>query len=478
MTTGPAAVSRDALVDPALAGLPERIADPAAAIAGTPVVVILDDDPTGTQTVRDVPVLTGWGEEELRWALRQGRPGFFVLTNTRSLDPSDAAERVRAIARAARAAAEAEGVDIVFASRGDSTLRGHFPLETDVLRAEEQAGGHRVDAVLLVPAYLDAGRITVDGVHWVVDRAGRTIPVADSEFARDATFGFASSTLPDWVAEKTGGAVPADAVQVLDLASLRRDDLAKIAARLAGLSEGTVVAIDAERDDDLRVAAAAVAGAERDGSRFLYRTGPSFVRARLGQDSSAPVEASVLRAGRREDAAAHGLVVVGSHVGLTTRQLDGLRSSRPILELELDVARADDAGHRADLVDRAVAGLAERTVVLRTSRTVRTGADREASLAIARAVSAAVVDVVRGVLDRAAPAFLVAKGGITSSDVATEALGLRRAWVEGPMLPGIVSVWRAVDGRRPGMPYVVFAGNVGDDDTLAAVVDRLEAATT
>jgi len=476
MTTAPTATTRDALVAPELAALPERIADPAAAVAGAPVVVVLDDDPTGTQTVRDVPVLTAWDEDGLRWALRQGRAGFFVLTNTRSLDPADAAARVREIARAARAAADAEGVEIVFASRGDSTLRGHYPLETDVLRDQERAAGRRVDAVLLAPAYLDAGRLTVDGVHWVADRSGRAIPVADSEFARDSTFGFAASSLPEWVAEKTGGAVPAERVEVLSLTSLRRDDVEAIAARLAALPADAVVAIDAERDDDLRVAAAAVAMAERAGSRFLYRTGPSFVRSRLGQTSSAPVDDATLRAGASPDSAPHGLVVVGSHVGLTTRQLDGLRDARPILELELDVARVDDPAQRDQLVARAVAGLAARTVVVRTSRVVRTGADRDESLAIARGVSAAVIDVVRGILDRAAPAFLVAKGGITSSDVATEGLELRRAWVEGPMLPGIVSVWRAVDGRRPGMPYIVFAGNVGDETSLAAVVERLDAA--
>jgi uncharacterized protein YgbK (DUF1537 family) len=57
------------------------------------------------------------------------------------------------------------------------------------------------------------------------------------------------------------------------------------------------------------------------------------------------------------------------------------------------------------------------------------------------------------------------------------ALGIRRAWARGTLLPGIVSLWEPVDGPAAGLPYVVFAGNVGDDDALASVVERLVAAS-
>lgn len=71
-------------------------------------------------------------------------------------------------------------------------------------------------------------------------------------------------------------------------------------------------------------------------------------------------------------------------------------------------------------------------------------------------------------------AFVLAKGGITSSDVATEALAIDRAWIRGSLLPGIVSLWEPVSGPAKGLPYVVFAGNVGDEHSLADVTDRLE----
>jgi uncharacterized protein YgbK (DUF1537 family) len=66
------------------------------------------------------------------------------------------------------------------------------------------------------------------------------------------------------------------------------------------------------------------------------------------------------------------------------------------------------------------------------------------------------------------------QGGITSHDVAVRGLGIRRARVLGQLFPGLVSVFRPVEAapEAVGTPYIVFAGNVGDDDTLADVVDR------
>ena len=309
-----------------------------AVLADARRLVVLDDDPTGTQTVTDVPVLTRWSRDDLRWALAQGGPGFFVLTNTRSLGPEDAAARNREVAEACLDAADEAGVDVAFASRSDSTLRGHFPLETDVLAEVLERRGRPVDGVLLVPAYVDAGRITVDGVH-LVSVGDRFIPVGESEFAADATFGYRSSRLADWVAEKSGRPVP---TTELPLAVVRGD-----AGELRRRIDGTGVLIpDVVTDDDLRAVVAAVLAAERDGRRFLYRVGPSFVRARLGQTAEPPIGDARL-AGLVEPGAA-GLVVVGSHVGRTTRQLERLRARVPFTAVELDVARR--RGRRAEAV--------------------------------------------------------------------------------------------------------------------------------
>jgi uncharacterized protein YgbK (DUF1537 family) len=476
-------------LDEVTAGYPPVLAvDPAevaARVAGGRTLVVLDDDPTGTQSITDLPVLTRWSVDDLRWALRQDTPAFFVLTNTRSLAEADAAALNREIAAALATASAAEGVDHVIASRSDSTLRGHFPLETDVLAAELAAAGRPVDGVVIVPAFVEPGRVTVGSVHWMRTGEGM-IPVSESEFARDATFGYRHADLRDWVAEKTRGRIARSAVTAITLHDLRAGGPEHTAKVLAGLAEAQPAVVDAVTDDDLRVLVQALLTAEAQGKRFLYRTGPSFVRARSGQTAAPPVDAARLRAALTAPAddprprSARGLVAVGSHVALTTRQLDRLRAAGGITELELDVPTLLDPdrapAHIARTVEQGIGLLADGTagdLVVTTSRALVTGTDGAASLAIARTVSAALVTVVREVVDRIRPAFVLGKGGITASDTATAGLGITRAWSRGTLLPGLVSVWEPVQGRARGIPYVVFAGNVGDDDALLAAVATL-----
>ncbi|WP_375423335.1 four-carbon acid sugar kinase family protein [uncultured Friedmanniella sp.] len=457
-----------------VAALAQRVA------ASGRVLLVLDDDPTGTQSVADLPVLMDWSPESLGWALDQGRPAVYVMTNTRSLDPAEAEQRNVEVARNALAAAAERGTELCFVSRSDSTLRGHFPLETDVLAREiEAVTGRAVDGVLLVPAFGDAGRVTVDGVHYT-GAPGGFVPVGESEFARDATFGYASSDLRDWVAEKSEGQIPAEDVAAIDLTTLRtaRTEVVQV---LRSLHEGRPVVVDIVTENDLRLLAQAVLDAEDAGSVFLVRAGPPFPRALVGQAPHPPLRADDLAAIRRgglaEDARG-GLVVVGSHVALTTSQLEALVTRRDPVRIELDVAAVlgDGVdGYVSDVAARAAEALAEEDVVVNTSRLRVDGVSRDESLAIARRVSTALIEVVQQVLAVRAPRFVVAKGGITSSDVAARGLGITRAMVRGPMLPGIVSLWEPAGGPARGIPYVVFAGNVGGPESLADVVDLLAA---
>ncbi|WP_208544644.1 four-carbon acid sugar kinase family protein [Rathayibacter sp. VKM Ac-2759] len=441
----------------------------------TPILIVLDDDPTGTQSVADLPVLTAWSEDDLRWALQTGAPAVYVLTNTRSLAPGTAAALTREIVAGTLAASRALEVPVAFVSRSDSTLRGHFPLETDEIAAAVGS----VDAVILVPAFPDAGRVTIGGVHYMRGAEGLQ-PVAETEFARDSTFGYAHSDLREWVEEKTAGQWPAERVVSLDLGTIRAGAEA-IAAVLAPLTGGVPVVVDAVTENDLRLLALGLAAAEEAGARLLYRVGPPFVRARIGQEVHAPLTAAeIFPEEAPADTARGGLVVVGSHVGLTSRQLARLAATGTLSAvLEIDVDAAVDPSrapaHLASLVEEAARALGEGDVAVHTSRSLRRTDDPQESLDISRRVSAAVVEVVQGVLARLRPRFVIAKGGITSSDVASKGLSVRRAIVRGPMLPGIVSLWEPVDGPAAGIPYIVFAGNVGDDDSLAQVAAILRA---
>ncbi|WP_043445251.1 four-carbon acid sugar kinase family protein [Arthrobacter sp. L77] len=452
----------------------------AAVRASGRILVVLDDDPTGTQSVADLPVLTSWEPSDFAWAFDQRIdgapvPAVYVLTNTRSLDPETAASRNREIVTNSLDAATAAGVAIGFVSRSDSTLRGHFPLETDVIGATLLSlAGTGTDGVVMVPAFPDAGRITIGTVHYLRGDDGVVVPVAETEFARDATFGYVSSDLGDYVAEKTGGS--ADAVIRLDLSTIR-SGAEGIADALDQAADGVPIVVDAVTEDDLRALALGLEESERRGKKLLYRVGPPFVRARIGQSEHPPLTAEDVFAGR-DAPASGGLVVVGSHVGLTTRQLDALVARRPEARLvELDVEAVLDPARRdtgvAEAVRDVVDGLPTGEVVLHTSRRLIRSGDPEQSLEFARTISRAVVDVVRSTIATTPVRFVIAKGGITSSDVAAHGLSIRRALVRGPMLPGIVSLWQPADGPARSIPFVVFAGNVGTDDSLADVVDIL-----
>jgi uncharacterized protein YgbK (DUF1537 family) len=372
-------------------------------------------------------------------------------------------------------------------SRSDSTLRGHLMAEVGALNAaRRETKGSGYDGVLGVPAYFEAGRCTAGDVHWA-RAGGDLLPVGETEYARDATFGYTASNLRAWVAEKSEGRVREEDVHSLSLDDIRLGGPARVAEVLTAVSDGAFVVVNCVEDADLDVVVLGLLDAEAAGRSFLYRTGPSFVRALTGLDPQPPLTSAQLRVpGRRAGpnathptATSHGLVVVGSHVGLTSRQVAVARGRGGFREVDLDVTAVIDPtrrdGHVATVTARVVTALQQADVLLATSRTLSRGDDALGSLDIARTVSAAVVDVVRGVRAAAAPAWYVAKGGITSHDVAVRALEIRRAEVAGQLFDGMVSVWRPQRAAREviGVPYVVFAGNVGDENTLAEAIDTL-----
>ena len=437
--------------------------------------VVLDDDPTGSQCVHDVDVLLDT-DAALDEALADPGSTAFVLTNTRSMGVADAVEETeRAAAAAARVRRQLRApVDLV--SRGDSTLRGHVMAELDALgRAQHQVTGRGYDAVVVVPAYPEAGRFTIDDVHYAVV-GGQLIPVGESEFSKDATFGYAASNLRDYLVEKSSGSLARDDVASVSLELIRSEGPDGVAAELARLRDGAFVVVNAADSADLDVVALAMAELTATGMTFGCRCGPAFVPSLVGIPRRGVLGADELRspAGR----AAHGLVVVGSHVGLTTRQVTAAQARGGLVSIELDVGLVESPGELSEHIDRLVGeiseGLTTTNVLLYTSRALRRVEDPVESLAISRRVSTAVTDVVRRSLS-ARPAWVVAKGGITSHDVAARGLGMRRGRILGQLLPGMISVFSPVEAHADavGMPYVVFAGNVGDEQTLADVIDVL-----
>ena len=360
------------------------------------------------------------------------------------------------------------GRDMVVASRSDSTLRGHFPGEVSALAA---ALGRDFDAWILVPYFLEGGRYTINDVHYVAE-GDWLVPAAETEFARDPAFAYRSSNLREWVEEKTVGRVPTRSVASVSIEDLRLGGPERVTERLGALSNGGVCIVNAASMRDLEVFALGVLNAISRGQRFLFRTAASFLRALSGIRS----RSLVTRAEMELPDAGGALIVVGSHVPRSSVQLAHLLDRQGVAPVEMDVESLLSDARRTGEIER-VAREADRAldsgedVVVFTERRLVTGRDAEESLSIGKRVSAGTVDVARAITVR--PRYIIAKGGVTASDIATEALGVRRTMVPGQVLPG-VPVWvLGPESRYPGLRYIVFPGNVGGPDAITEVVRGL-----
>jgi uncharacterized protein YgbK (DUF1537 family) len=426
---------------------------------------VIDDDPTGSQVLADVPVIADWTDAEIDWALESSDSAFVILTNSRSVPESEAVVMNAEIGERLARRSAALGFDLRCVSRSDSTLRGHFPAEVDALIEGLRRGGQRIDGVLLCPAFLQAGRVTIDDVHYVRS-SGRLVPVAETEFSHDATFGFTTSNLREWAHAR--GSDPRS-ITSISLSTLRDAGPTAVTAQLLGNKAWLTVA-NAEIESDLDTLVLGLSEAERSGLRLVCRSAPSFLGARSGQDLPHPLQVSDI--GR---AAGPGLLVVGSHTSLTTRQLERARRTHRIEMVELRVDRLEQPDAEiADGIEALGAALRRGDAGVMTSRDVVRASDGVTDLDVGSRVTSALLRVVAGIPREQPLGWIIAKGGITSSVVATEALNARRARVLGQIFPGLVSVWRLDAGSlRPGVPFVVFPGNVGDENSLAATISRL-----
>lgn len=427
-------------------------------------IIVLDDDPTGSQTVHSCPLLLRWDGASLAAGLEHPSPLLFLLANTRALAPAAAAERVREICRALAAALPAAGLERWWlVSRGDSTLRGHFPLEVDVISAELGPFA----ATLLVPAFLEGGRTTVGGVHLLQGQ-----PVHETPFGRDGLFGYSTSYLPAWVEEKSGGRIPASEVQGLAAAKLSRacgDGGQELAQWLAGLAAQPLVAVDAEQPQQLAALARVVRASPRP---VLAQSAASWIRAlaALPPQPLAGADLVALRRRGRDGEPLRGLVLVGSHVPLADRQLERLLAEPGCVGVELEVAKVQrllegpepvrllaslELAWRQRLADVLAGG---HTPVLFTSR----GEVRCRHRQERRELGLALAGVMARLAASLAPAlgYLISKGGITTHTLLADGLHCAAVDLQGQLLPGL-SVVLARD-----LPVMTFPGNLGDAGTL------------
>jgi uncharacterized protein YgbK (DUF1537 family) len=429
-------------------------------------MIVLDDDPTGCQTLYGIPVLFRWNLDILEREMKDGTPLFFLMTNSRSMTEENAVTLYREIGQLFKEASRKTGRAFSIISRSDSTLRGHYPAEPEALQfLYDQSPIH-----CIIPAFFQGGRYTIGDIHYV-QMGDLLIPAARTPSAEDKVFGFSNSNLKKWVEEKTSGRVSHEQVYSFSLEELRTQGPEYVMQKLIGMDPGSVVVTNAAAQNDLDIFAMGALEAEKKGAALLYRTAASFLNSLGAIKSRGPLERSEIASGSDSG----GLFIVGSYVPRSTAQVEHLMGQEGIHPIELEVPRllqdssSDYVNGAINTVDRLIGE--GRHVLLYTSRELMYADDPAENLAIGRTVSDSLVTISREI--RNTPAFIVAKGGITSHDIASKGLQIQRAIVAGPALPGVPVL---VPDDRPGLKYIVFPGNVGEENALSVLFHKLKSA--
>ncbi|MDO5776098.1 MAG: four-carbon acid sugar kinase family protein [Eubacteriales bacterium] len=438
-------------------------------------IIVLDDDPTGVQTVHDIAVYTHWDKDSIRQGFAEEKHIFFILTNSRAFTEEQTIKAHNEIADVIEEVSKETGIEYIIISRGDSILRGHWPLETEILRDSfEKHTGKKVDGEIMCPFFKEGGRLTIDNVHYV--RYGDELVSAnETEFAKDKTFGYSAETLPGYVEEKTHGRYKASDVVCISLEDIHDMNIDKIESQLMSVTGFNKVVVNAISRKDVKVFCVALYRAMAKGKTFMFRSAAAFVKvfANIKLQPFLTREQMIF-----DNSANGGIIVVGSHTNKTSEQLEHLKEIKDIEFIELNANLVkDDEVFQAEferclkLEEKYISE--GKTVCCYTTRALITAdtGNKEDELRLAVKISDAVQNLVGKLNVR--PAFVIAKGGITSSDIGVKALGVMRAYVLGQIGPGI-PVWQTGNRSKwPGIPYVIFPGNVGEADTLKEMTQKL-----
>ncbi|NMH87973.1 four-carbon acid sugar kinase family protein [Flavivirga algicola] len=430
--------------------------------------VVIDDDPTGNQTVYDIPLLTGWDLETLVHEFKNETPAFFLLTNSRSLSQEKSSEVYQEISKNILRASELTNREFTVISRSDSTLRGHFS-EVNVVK---NALNYNNIITVFLPVMFEGNRVTVNDVHYITD-GDYLVPVNETPFSQDHTFAYSKADLKEWIQEKTNGEIKASDVFSLSVEAIRNKNKEWLCEQIMSLHAGAFCVLNALNYHDLDKGVQALLLAEKLGKKIVYRTSSSFVPSYIGLEPK-----SLLTPEKIIDLNTQtgGVVIVGSYVSKSSQQLNyALKhySENEIIEVDVDTILKEGAdAYLAVIISKIDENIATgNDVIVYTSRKLITGASANSNINIALRVSNALVDLVKGMSVR--PKYLLAKGGITSHDLAIKGLGMKRSRVLGQIQPGI-PVWEMDEETKfPKLPYIVFPGNVGDERSLLTIIQKL-----
>jgi len=436
-------------------------------------IIVLDDDPTGVQTIHDISVYTDWSAQTIADGFAEKNPMFFILTNSRAFTAEYTKKVHQDIAERIVKESQKTNKDFIIISRSDSTLRGHYPSETATLKETVEKLTHeKFDGEVLMPFFKEGGRFTINNIHYVQEE-DYLVPAGMTEFAKDKTFYYTSSTLPEYIEEKTNGKYKANDTTCVSLDSLRNMDIDKITEQLMSVSNFNKVVVNAIDYVDVKVFVIALIKAINAGKKFIFRSAAALTKVIGGVSDKSLLSREELINNNHHG----GLIIIGSHVKKTTAQFNELKKCSWIKFIEFNHLLVLEPEKLNIKLQRIISEV-EQTISKGQTTVVYTGRKRfdvgseEESLKVSVKISEAITSIVDKITVQ--PSFIIAKGGITSSDVGTKGLHVKKANVLGQIKPGI-PVWQTgAESKFPYMPYIIFPGNVGTETTLREIVEDLD----
>jgi len=441
--------------------------------------VVIDDDPTGSQTVYDCLLLLKWDCSTLVKAFEYKSNLFFILANTRSLSENDAKLKIEEICKNLKTviASQAYQEEIIFISRGDSTLRGHNFLEPSALNSCLGP----FDATFHIPAFIEGKRLTINGSHFV-DK----IPIKKTIFAKDKIFGYETSNIKQLLFQKSKSQINLDDIQNLllsDLEILNDEENNIVFKTLKNLKNNKHVIVDIENYSQLKKFSLIIKKLTKQ-KKFLFRTAASFISS-ISEKKSVPQSEtffSNLRIRNKEKSFLPGLVIVGSYVELSTIQLKNLLEISTCNPIELDVfeffkiTSSENNQKQRNLFKNNFLNEIRssfekgKTPVLFTSRKFMS-LDYSEQLNFYNSLAFFIAELVADLKDEIG--YLISKGGITTNVILSNGLNADYVYLEGQILTGI-SVVTAYLKNDEKLPIVTHPGNIGTKDSLVNIWKVLE----
>ncbi|MBO6977974.1 MAG: hypothetical protein JJ837_00925 [Prochlorococcus marinus XMU1428] len=436
--------------------------------------VVIDDDPTGSQTVHDCLLLLKWDCSTLVKGFESKSNLFFILANTRSLSENDAKLTIEEICKNLKTVitSQAYEEEIIFISRGDSTLRGHNYLEPIALNSCLGP----FDATFHIPAFIEGKRFTINGSHFV-DKT----PISQTIFAKDKIFGYETSNVKNLLFQQSKSQINFEDIQNLllsDIEMLNDEENNIVFTNLKNLKNNKHVVVDVENYSQLKKFSLVIKKLIKQ-KKFLFRTAASFISSISEKKSFSQSEIffSNLRIRSKEKSFLPGLIIVGSYVELSTIQLNNLLEMSNCNPVELDVfeffkiTSLDNNQKRRNLFKNKF--LKEirfsfekgQTPVLFTSRKFMP-LDSSELFNFYNLLACFIAELVADLKDEIG--YLISKGGITTNVILSNGLNADYVYLEGQILTGISVVTHNLKNEEK-LPIVTHPGNIGAKDSLVKI---------